>query len=57
LTYLLADRVAPVRPLLDTGAAAQATNGGGAQQDIRPAAELTLGLDTWLRRYDVTLEL
>jgi asparagine synthase (glutamine-hydrolysing) len=55
LARLAADRDAPVRPLLDTEVLKQATAVGG-REDVRPSAELVLGLDGWLRRYDITLE-
>ncbi|MEU6173821.1 asparagine synthase (glutamine-hydrolyzing) [Streptantibioticus parmotrematis] len=55
LDGLLADRDAPVRPLLNATAAraAVATEGEGA----RSATEVVLALDGWLRQYGVTLEL
>ncbi|MCK7623183.1 asparagine synthase (glutamine-hydrolyzing) [Streptomyces sp. RS10V-4] len=56
LRELAADRTAPVRPLLDAGALAEAT-ADGARQAIRPGAELALGLDAWLRTTGTTLEL
>ncbi|MFE0043306.1 asparagine synthase (glutamine-hydrolyzing) [Streptomyces albireticuli] len=56
LGRILADRDAPVRPLLDTATAtASLAEGGGAR--YRTATELALGLDAWLRRYGVALEL
>ncbi len=55
LARLAADRDAPVRPLLDTGVLKQATAAGG-RGDVRPSAELVLGLDGWLRRHGITLE-
>ncbi|UQA96293.1 asparagine synthase (glutamine-hydrolyzing) [Streptomyces halobius] len=56
LKELVADRDAPVRPLLDVGAATEATS-DGATSDIRPGAELVLGMDAWLRTTGTTLEL
>ncbi|TJZ43471.1 asparagine synthase (glutamine-hydrolyzing) [Streptomyces piniterrae] len=56
LKDLLADRDAPVRPLLDADTAARAT-ADGATSDIRPGAELVLGMDAWLRTTGTTLEL
>ncbi|MFE0190420.1 asparagine synthase (glutamine-hydrolyzing) [Streptomyces sp. NPDC058989] len=56
LKDLAADHDAPVRPLLDTGALAEAT-ADGATCDIRPAAELALGMNAWLRTTGTTLRL
>lgn len=56
LKELAADRAAPVRPLLDPGALAQAT-ADGATPGIRPGAELVLGMNAWLRTTGTTLEL
>ncbi|MCB5912283.1 asparagine synthase (glutamine-hydrolyzing) [Streptomyces pinistramenti] len=56
LKELAADRNAPVQPLLDGAAAAQAT-ADGATSDIRPGAELILGLDAWLRTTGTSLDL
>ncbi|WP_435602939.1 asparagine synthase (glutamine-hydrolyzing) [Streptomyces sp. bgisy130] len=56
LKELAADRAAPVRPLLDSGALAQAT-ADGATPGIRPGAELVLGMNAWLRTTGTTLEL
>lgn len=56
LTALAADRDAPVRPLLDRTALAAAT-ADGASRDIRPAAELVLGMDAWLRTTGTSLDL
>ncbi|MEU9115582.1 asparagine synthase (glutamine-hydrolyzing) [Streptomyces sp. NPDC048483] len=56
LKDLAADRDAPVRPLLDSRAVAEAT-AGGAVGDIRPGAELVLGMNEWLRTSGTTLEL
>ncbi|GES33112.1 asparagine synthase (glutamine-hydrolyzing) [Streptomyces angustmyceticus] len=56
LTALAADRDAPVRPLLDRTALAAAT-ADGAGRDIRPAAELVLGMDAWLRTTGTSLDL
>ncbi|MEV0369620.1 asparagine synthase (glutamine-hydrolyzing) [Streptomyces sp. NPDC050636] len=56
LKELVADRDAPVRPLLDIGAATEAT-ADGATTDIRPGAELVLGMNAWLRTTGTTLEL
>ncbi|MFI9052703.1 asparagine synthase (glutamine-hydrolyzing) [Streptomyces sp. NPDC053427] len=56
LRKLAADRDAPVRPLVDSGALARVT-ADGASSDIRPGAELVLGMDAWLRTTGTTLEL
>ncbi|MEU7434930.1 asparagine synthase (glutamine-hydrolyzing) [Streptomyces sioyaensis] len=56
LKALCADRDAPVRPLLDPEATAQAT-ADGASDDIRPCAELVLGMNAWLRTTGTTLAL
>lgn len=56
LKALCADRDAPVRPLLDPEATAQAT-ADGARDDIRPGAELVLGMNAWLRTTGTTLAL
>ncbi|MFI7103114.1 asparagine synthase (glutamine-hydrolyzing) [Streptomyces sp. NPDC050161] len=56
LKDLAADRNAPVQPLLDDAAAAEAT-ADGATSDIRPGAELILGLDAWLRTTGTSLDL
>ncbi|MFH8681286.1 asparagine synthase (glutamine-hydrolyzing) [Streptomyces lydicus] len=56
LIHLAADRDAPVRPLLDPGALAGVT-ADGASNDIRPGAELVLGMNAWLRTTGTTLEL
>ncbi|MGW1375845.1 asparagine synthase (glutamine-hydrolyzing) [Streptomyces sp. NPDC002446] len=56
LRDLAADRDAPVRPLLDPGALAEAT-ADGATRDIRPGAELALGMNDWLRTTGTTLQL
>jgi asparagine synthase (glutamine-hydrolysing) len=56
LRRLLADRDAPVRDLLDLGATADAVT-TAAGPELRNSAEIVLALDTWLRSYDVTLDL
>ncbi|MGW3010509.1 asparagine synthase (glutamine-hydrolyzing) [Streptomyces sp. NPDC001219] len=56
LTELAADRAAPVRPLLDSGALTEAT-ARAATPGLRPGAELVLGIDAWLRTSGTTLEL
>lgn len=56
LRAVLRDGNAPVRPLLDEALVAQ-TSAADASQDIRPGAELVLGLNDWLRRYNVALEI
>ncbi|MEU9123039.1 asparagine synthase (glutamine-hydrolyzing) [Streptomyces sp. NPDC048506] len=56
LRHLAADRDAPVRPLLDATALAEAT-ADHATNDIRPGAELVLGMNAWLRTTGTTLEL
>ncbi|UZJ32066.1 asparagine synthase (glutamine-hydrolyzing) [Streptomyces endophytica] len=55
LRELAADRNAPVRPLLDPGRLAEVT-ADGATQDIRPGAELALGMNAWLRTTGTTLD-
>ncbi|WP_310728795.1 asparagine synthase (glutamine-hydrolyzing) [Streptomyces sp. N2A] len=55
LRALAADHDAPVRPLLDPGTLAEVT-ADGATQDIRPGAELALGMNAWLRTTGTTLE-
>ncbi|MDX3617331.1 MULTISPECIES: asparagine synthase (glutamine-hydrolyzing) [Streptomyces] len=56
LRAVLRDGDAPVQPLLDAAVVAQAS-AADASQDIRPGAELVLGLNDWLRRYNVALEI
>ncbi|MFG2494400.1 asparagine synthase (glutamine-hydrolyzing) [Streptomyces caniferus] len=56
LKALCADRDAPVRPLLDRTAMAEAT-ADGASGAIRPGAELVLGMNAWLRTTGTTLDL
>lgn len=56
LKALCADRDAPVRPLLDAAATAHALTGGAAA-GIRPAAELVLGMNAWLRTTGTALAL
>ncbi|MEU0812129.1 asparagine synthase (glutamine-hydrolyzing) [Streptomyces sp. NPDC005970] len=55
LRELLNDPDAPVRPLLDTDAARRVAEEGS--QDARQPIEVVLGLDAWLRQYDVDLTL
>ncbi|MES4906996.1 MULTISPECIES: asparagine synthase (glutamine-hydrolyzing) [unclassified Streptomyces] len=55
LRALLADGDAPVRPLLDVAAARRAADEGA--QDARQPIEMVLGLNAWLRQYDVDLTL
>ncbi|MEU9500755.1 asparagine synthase (glutamine-hydrolyzing) [Streptomyces sp. NPDC048196] len=55
LRALAADHDAPVRPFLDPGTLAEVT-ADGATQDIRPGAELALGMNAWLRTTGTTLE-
>ncbi|QMU77599.1 asparagine synthase (glutamine-hydrolyzing) [Streptacidiphilus sp. PB12-B1b] len=55
LKQLLADPDAPVRPLLDLTAAADAVR-LAAGPELRQSSEIVLALDSWLRRYRVTLE-
>ncbi|WP_411144082.1 asparagine synthase (glutamine-hydrolyzing) [Streptomyces sp. x-80] len=55
LKELAADPGAPARPLLNATAVAEAT-ADGATTDIRPGAELVLGVDSWLRTTGTTLE-
>ncbi|MGC0418907.1 asparagine synthase (glutamine-hydrolyzing) [Embleya sp. AB8] len=54
LDALLADRDAPVRPLLDPDAARKAVHGTG--DEARAAIEVVLSTDAWLRRYGVRVE-
>ncbi|QJT06327.1 asparagine synthase (glutamine-hydrolyzing) [Streptomyces asoensis] len=56
LRAVLRDGDAPVQPLLDAAVVAQ-VSAADASQDIRPGAELVLGLNDWLRRYNVALEI
>ncbi|MEV7468166.1 asparagine synthase (glutamine-hydrolyzing) [Streptomyces kronopolitis] len=56
LKALCADREAPVRPLLDAAATAHALTDGAAA-GIRPAAELVLGINAWLRTSGTALAL
>jgi asparagine synthase (glutamine-hydrolysing) len=46
----------PIQPLLNAKSVAEATSEGKAP-DHRSGLELALGLDAWLRRYDIALEL
>ena len=55
LKQLLADRDAPVRPLLDVAAATETVDSAPGQE-LRQSTEVVLALDTWLRRYQVTLD-
>ncbi|MDF3292188.1 asparagine synthase (glutamine-hydrolyzing) [Streptomyces silvisoli] len=55
LGELLADKEAPVRPLLDLANAREAVNTEG--EGFRSSTELVLGIDSWLRKYETTLEL
>ncbi|MBF9069774.1 asparagine synthase (glutamine-hydrolyzing) [Streptacidiphilus fuscans] len=55
LRDVLADRNAPVRDLLDLGAVGDAVDTAPGP-DLRNSAEVVLAVDTWLRNYDVTLE-
>ncbi len=52
---LLADPDAPARPLVDEEAAGRAVRSTG--HESRQAMEMTLGVDSWLRRYGVELAL
>jgi asparagine synthase (glutamine-hydrolysing) len=55
LRTLLADRQAPVLPLLDTATVAAAVDElPGAE--VRAAGEVVLQLDAWLRMNDVAIE-
>lgn len=56
LRRVLADRDAPVRPLLDTAAVARALS-AEAGEGFRTSTELVLGLNTWLASYGTALEL
>ena len=55
LKQLLADRDAPVRPLLDLAAANEAADRAPGSE-LRQSSELVLALDIWLRHYQVTLD-
>ncbi len=55
LRRILADRQAPVRPLLDLAAAERAANSPG--KTFRRRIELVLSLDIWLRHSGTTLAL
>jgi asparagine synthase (glutamine-hydrolysing) len=55
LKQLLDDADSPVLALVDVAAARAAAEGGG--EGARSGAELVLGLDAWLRAYDVELDL
>ncbi len=52
---VLADKDAPVRPLLDIAAAREAC--AARDESFRAATELALALDSWLRDYGVELEM
>ena len=55
LKRLLDDADSPVLPLVNAPAARAAADGRG--EGVRSSAELVLGLDAWLRAYDVELGL
>jgi len=55
LKQLLADRDAPVRPLLDLAAATEAVELAPGPE-LRQSTEVVLALDIWLRRYQVELD-
>jgi asparagine synthase (glutamine-hydrolysing) len=55
LKRLLDDADSPVRPLVNAAAARAAAD--GRSEGVRSSAELVLGLDAWLRAYDVELDL
>jgi asparagine synthase (glutamine-hydrolysing) len=55
LKQLLDDADSPVLPLVNAAAAREAADGRG--EGVRSSAELVLGLDAWLRTYDVELSL
>jgi asparagine synthase (glutamine-hydrolysing) len=55
LGELLADKDAPVRPLLNLANTREAVNTEG--EGFRSSTELVLGIDAWLRRYGTALEL
>jgi len=55
LKQLLDDADSPVLALVNAAAARAAADGGG--DGVRSGAELVLGLDAWLRAYDVELDL
>ncbi len=54
LARVLADKDAPVLPLLDTAGVREAVDARG--EGFRFPTELVLALNTWLGRYDATLE-
>lgn len=56
MRYLLAEHDAPVHSLLNMQAAATAVDEASGP-DLRNSSEVVLALDTWLRRYNVSLEL
>ncbi|OKH98473.1 asparagine synthetase B [Streptomyces sp. CB02923] len=55
LRQVAADPAAPVRALLDADVVARVT-ADGSEEDIRPGAELALGLNEWLVTTGTTLE-
>jgi asparagine synthase (glutamine-hydrolysing) len=55
LKRLLDNADAPVLPLVNAAAARAAAD--GRSEGVRSSAELVLGLDAWLRAYDVELDL
>ncbi|WP_030269294.1 asparagine synthase (glutamine-hydrolyzing) [Streptomyces sp. NRRL B-24484] len=55
LGRLAADRDSPAAALLDRGAVAEALAPGADPQYARAATEVVLGIDDWLRTYDVSL--
>jgi asparagine synthase (glutamine-hydrolysing) len=56
LRELLGDSGSPVRELIDVPATAEAV-ASAPGQDLRNGAEIILAFDSWLRHYDVTLEI
>ncbi|MFD3944852.1 asparagine synthase (glutamine-hydrolyzing) [Streptomyces sp. NPDC058579] len=56
LSRVLADPEAPVRALIDLSASRQAIESASGVE-LRIGSEFVLSLDSWLRRYDVSLEI
>ncbi|MGW1026440.1 asparagine synthase (glutamine-hydrolyzing) [Streptomyces sp. NPDC002577] len=56
LAQLLSDPAAPVYSLLDADAARRAVSAQRDPQALRSSAELVLGLDSWLRDYQVQVK-
>ncbi|MEU8567693.1 asparagine synthase (glutamine-hydrolyzing) [Streptomyces pathocidini] len=56
LRSVLADPASPIRDLVDTRAVEQAA-ASATGDELRSGSELVLALDTWLRKYEVSLEI